>query len=298
VIITVTPSDTVLPGTLVTLNASESALACANSNIQFRWSKGDGQNPVLWTTLAEWSGNPALDDSPVATATYRVEVRCAPNSLDLLALQSTVVAESKAVVEVVDLAQRPATIKGLQLEPGASTDLFWGASGAGLSSGSAAVNRYEVRRISMVEGAGGESTGFPGRSIGTGDYTGFGTDGLPGAPGTIGGLKYVVPSPTGVTQGAGPICDDPLVTGDDRYFDNAPGLDSGDLPCFEDPTKACFTDTTDPVDLSVGGNPPGYYYVVTSGIGNSTAAAAAPVFTVTGSHSSRPGQIDPVATCP
>lgn len=97
---------------------------------------------------------------------------------------------------------------------------------------------------------------------------------------------------------AGPICDDPLVNGDDLIFDNAAGNDSLELACFTDPSLPCFTDTADAVDLLAGGASPGYFYVTTSGLGNSTAASTSPNFITIGSHPSRPAQINPPAACP
>ncbi|MBI4161000.1 MAG: hypothetical protein HY509_00960, partial [Acidobacteria bacterium] len=305
VFLTVEPAPIVTPGTLVTLNASRTSLACADSSIQFRFSRADGFNvsfdpPTVISVIQDWSGDPTAEDVALTDLTYKVEVRCAPTAdpvVDpvLLQQQSAPVASDAVEVEVVDIFSRPtrpSTSSG-----SGTVSFFFASSGLPLSQGIHAVNRYEVRRTPMVEGPDGRSLGFPGRALGAGDYTDFGTDGLAGAPGTIGGLKYKRDG-SSVAMAAGPICDETSVAGDDLYFDNAPGLDELELPCFEDDTIPCFTDNAEPVDLAPFGDPPGYFHVVTAALGTSVSPLNTPIFTTRGSHSSRPVHLDAPTACP
>ena len=75
VLLKLQPAETVVAGTLVTVNASESILACVNSIIQFRFFR-DG------LPVQGWSGSPSYQEAASADAIYRVEVRCAPASVD------------------------------------------------------------------------------------------------------------------------------------------------------------------------------------------------------------------------
>ena len=217
---------------------------------------------------------------------------------------------------------RPATIRTLELQPGSpQTDLRWSPSAPGLQKGNPAVTRYEVRRVAMGDGvcssqdlnkggfctadaecdltlAGGDgdcqvdlSAGWPGRDVGTGVYSGLVA---------IAGDKYNT-SGTAIANAAGPICDTSDV-GDDEFFDcpgsSFPPMDSMELPCHNNPTIPCYTDKTEPVDLTAGGDPIGYFYAVVSGMGNSTASANSPGFRTPGSHSSRPNTLPAPAACP
>ena len=260
--------------------------------MEFRFFRAAGVDPApaAFTLARDWSGLHFLQDAPETTTTYKVEVRCAPFSTDPSAysLESQSAGSSTALAEIFDPATRPATIRTLRLADGSSTDLFWNPAAVGLQSGVDSVTRYEVRRMPMQEDSGGQATGFPGRDVGVGDYSGF----VP-----ILGLKYLSDGSSS-SQLAGPICDEPGTSGDDAFFDDAPGLDSLELPCFQDPGIPCFTDTKDPVNLNPGAKPPGYFYLVTSAPGDSIDPARAPLFRTPGSHFSRPATLPPPADCP
>lgn len=112
IIISVTPTDQVEPGTLITLNASRSALACFDTSIQFRFSKAAGfiaPPSGLFTLLQDWSGLPTAEDVALVDSTYMVEIRCAPNTTDIVLLQqqSQPVASDYLEVEVIDLNSKP-----------------------------------------------------------------------------------------------------------------------------------------------------------------------------------------------
>ena len=114
----------------------------------------------------------------------------------------------------------------------------------------------------------------------------------------VAGLVAVVVVPAALLARTG---DDPLIDGDDRYFDNAASPNSLDFPCFEDPDIPCFTDIDSEVDLVPGLRPPCWFYTVVCNFGPAPVpgpCTSCPTFWVPGSHFSRPAKIDPVEACP